>query len=144
MLKVVINNCYGGFNLSYKGLKRYYELKYPEKTLYCYKEDYETGIYHKVENDKDSPWCSIFDHDFGETFKPDDKSELFNDSFVSAYDIKRTDPVLIQTVEELGSEANGSCSDLVVVTIDSDRYRICEYDGAEWVETPESIEWKTA
>ena len=46
--------------------------------------------------------------------------------------------------EELGEEANGFCADLKVVTIDSNKYRICEYDGMEWVETPESIEWETA
>jgi hypothetical protein len=144
MLKIVINNCYGGFNLSYKGLKRYYELKYPGETLYCYREDYETGIYHKVETNEDS-WCSILNHDFGESFKVDNSnSELFNNSYVSAYDIKRTDPALVQTVEELGHEADGPFSELVVKTIDSDRYRVCEYDGMEWIETSESIEWEIA
>ena len=38
--KVVYNDCYGGFGLSPLAVKRYYELKYPDVTLYFYKETY--------------------------------------------------------------------------------------------------------
>lgn len=46
----------------------------------------------------------------------------------------RDDPVLVQVVEELGPEANGSHSDLEVVEIPDDvEWQIEEYDGKEWV-----------
>ena len=46
-------------------------------------------------------------------------------------------PILIQVVEELGDEVNGPYSKLAIVEIDSNLYRIDEYDGAESVITPE-------
>ena len=50
----------------------------------------------------------------------------------SVHGIKRTDPVLIQVVEELGEEANGSYSRLKIEEIpNGSYYRISEYDGWE-------------
>jgi len=52
----------------------------------------------------------------------------------SDYDLERTDPVLVQIVEELGKEANGFCSDLYIESFDDDMegcWSIHEYDGAE-------------
>ena len=145
MLKLVINKKYGGFGLSYKALKRYYELKYPEKKLYFYEANANNTTLKKVNEDcTDSIWHEIHDVDFGDSFdlnKVD--QELYNNSYVTDCEIKRSDPFLVQTVEELGKEADGPFAELKVVTIDSDKYRICEYDGVEWVETPESIEWET-
>lgn len=44
----------------------------------------------------------------------------------------RSDPVLVQIVEELGKEANGQYADLVIVEIPADmEYMIDEYDGWE-------------
>lgn len=58
--------------------------------------------------------------------------------------IPRHDPLLIELVETLGEEANGRCANLRVVDISpSTRYRLNEYDGAESVDTPESIQWVT-
>lgn len=60
-------------------------------------------------------------------------------------EIDRTDPILVQVVEELGSEANGSFSKLEIVELArGTRYRITEYDGSEDVETAESIDWSIA
>lgn len=146
MLKLVINKKYGGFGLSYKALKRYYELKYPEKKLYLYEANANNTTLKKVNEDRaDNIWCEIHDVDFGDSFDSEKvDQELYNNSYVTSHEIKRSDPFLVQTVEELGEEADGPFAELTVVTIDSDKYRICEYDGAEWVETPESIEWETA
>lgn len=59
-------------------------------------------------------------------------------------DIPRHNPLLVELVETLGEEVNGRCADLRVVDISpSTRYRVYEYDGAESVETPETIQWKT-
>lgn len=56
---------------------------------------------------------------------------------------KRHDPLLIKCIETLGKEVNTDYSNIGIVEIDGNQYRICEYDGAEWVETPDSIEWVT-
>lgn len=49
-------------------------------------------------------------------------------------DIERTDPILIQVVEELGENANGQCAELKVVKIpDGISWEISEYDGIERV-----------
>ena len=44
-------------------------------------------------------------------------------------------------VEELGVRASGKFSRLKVMTIDSNIYRIDEYDGCEDVEVPTDIAW---
>jgi hypothetical protein len=57
----------------------------------------------------------------------------------------RTDPILVQVVEELGDEASGDCAELCIHELDrGTRYRIQEYDGSEWVETEYDIEWQVA
>lgn len=60
-------------------------------------------------------------------------------------DIARTDPVLVQVVEELGDEANTRFSDLRITELEpGTRFRITEYDGNESVETEYDIEWSVA
>ncbi len=39
---------------------------------------------------------------------------------------------------------NGKTMGLVVKTISEKTYRICEYDGYEYIETPNSIKWTIA
>ena len=112
MRKVVYNACYGGFNLSDKAVE-----------LYCRKKN--------IEFDKDTDTfgssCTIY--------KNKQTGEV-----ISSYDFERHDPVLIEVVEELGSEANGLCSNLAIEEVDG-AYRIDEYDGMESVETPDSYDW---
>ena len=59
-----------------------------------------------------------------------------------SYNIPRYDPILVQVVETLGKDANSRYSDLQIVEIEGPRFRIQGYDGLEWVETPENIDWK--
>ncbi len=66
---------------------------------------------------------------FGFTFNP------------SEDELPRHDPRLVQVVEELGDEANGTFADLQVAEIEGNRYRIDEYDGNEGVQTPDDIDW---
>lgn len=54
---------------------------------------------------------------------------------------ERHDEPLVACVEALGEKASGKYAKLQIQEINSNRYRICEYDGAEWIETPESIDW---
>ena len=55
--------------------------------------------------------------------------------------VLRTDPFLVECVETLGKDASGEYAHLEVVEFEGDRYRIREYDGWEWVETPDMITW---
>lgn len=58
------------------------------------------------------------------------------------HDIERHNPDLIRCVKALGSEAaSGSYARLKIETIEGNKYRVQEYDGSEWVETPNDIRW---
>lgn len=71
----------------------------------------------------------------------DDKYKYYN----FGYSIERDDPVLVQVVEQLGNRANGRCAKLRIEYLpEGTLYRIQEYDGMEWIETQEDIEWKIA
>jgi hypothetical protein len=58
------------------------------------------------------------------------------------YRIPRHDPILIRVIEELGSDrASGKHARLKIVEIVGRTYRVEEYDGMEWVVTPNIEEW---
>lgn len=151
--KVVYCPHVGGFELSPKAIKRYFELVYPEITLYFYKEQNEW--YHKIniEDIKGSDhFITIFSVDLGESIKAEDISdEIFRDHYISTYDLKDTlerhDPKLIQVVEELGGkEASGGYdSELEIKDIGDSKYHLCRLDETEteWIitELPEGF-WK--
>jgi hypothetical protein len=68
-----------------------------------------------------------------------------NGDKISDSEICRTDPVLVQVVEELGDEANGMCSKLRIVELEKGTlYRIEEYDGFEDIVTDIDIQWRVA
>ena len=51
------------------------------------------------------------------------------------YDMNRADKYLVQVVEELGPEADGSNANLKVVNVEAGRwFRIQDYDGYEEIE----------
>ena len=56
----------------------------------------------------------------------------------------RHDPVLVQTVNELQEEAYGDNAELVIETIQGNKYIIHEYDGYESVQEPRHIKWIVA
>jgi len=116
MSKIAYNACFGGFNLSRAAVLRAREI---------------TG---------DPSWggaCII-----GDTWED---SDLPVDCDYGARPDDRTDPVVIQVIEELGDEANGMCAKLCIAELPSGtRYRIDEYDGLESVETEDTYEWKVA
>lgn len=55
--------------------------------------------------------------------------------------ISRHHPWLLEVVDVLGPAANGEFAELEIVEIPGHHYRLREYDGLEWVETPENIQW---
>lgn len=91
-MKVLFNNCFGGFSISKKALELYRK----KKNI--------VGLEIKDEWDDYENYCCY----------------------------TRTDETLIEVVEELGAEANGSCAELAIAEVpDGSYWHIDEYDGAE-------------
>ncbi len=106
-MKIAINNCYGGFGLSHEAIMRYAKL---------------SGITIYVDNSD-----KYFKHYYT-------SSEFIDDNYFSDSGIKRTDPVLVLVIEQMGTDANSSYAELKIIDIPDDiEYAIKEYDGIEWV-----------
>lgn len=115
MTKIVYNACFGGFGLSEAAVRRYAELK---------------GLNYG--SDGNEHWHISYLRD------KDGKR-------ISAYNIERADPLLVQVVEELGDRANTRFSDLRITDLPAGtKYRIDEYDGNESVMTIDDYEWSVA
>jgi hypothetical protein len=132
-MKVVINECHGGFGLSNEAVMRYFEIKgiavYPELT-----KIWNSWIYWTVKPE------DRMERKEGEAFysmsMEDRQAHNRKQSEQTVYerDISRNDPALIQTVEEMGVKANGPYAVLKILEIpDGVDYTIEEYDGLEHV-----------
>ena len=127
-MKILINTCFGGYNLSYEAMLRYAELKgiavYPESTLgglYTY------WLVPESERVNQDNWASMTMKQRKASYKLYEEQTLCSSGF-------RTDPTMIQVVEELGDKANGRCAELKIVEIpDGMNYTIEDYDGLEHV-----------
>ena len=127
-MKILINTCFGGYNLSHEAMLRYAELKgiavYPESGLgglYTYWLVPESG---RVDQ---SNWRSMSKEEQKASSKLYEEQTLCSSGF-------RTDPTMIQVVEELGAKANGRFAELKIVEIpDGMAYIIEEYDGMEHI-----------
>lgn len=134
MKKVILNKCFGGFDVSVKGYQLYAKKKGRE--LFVYKaKDFNSFtrnmVYDFVENLKDEHSISYTyttkNYGKGKNIELPDNAELLY--LNSEY---RTDKDLIEVVEELGAEASGRFGNLKVVEIPDDLdYVIDEYDGIE-------------
>lgn len=135
-MKVVINNCYGGFSLSKEGMARYCEIK---------------GMDYWIEDDGKYGSLGIFTcwlvppaerleskegEDFYKMSTPERQAynKHYSEQTISYRDIDRDDPALVQLVEENAELYSGKCATLAVVIIPDDvEWTIEEYDGNEWV-----------
>jgi hypothetical protein len=80
---------------------------------------------------------------FGGFSLSDEALKWMSDNGGCDYDI-RHHPLLVKCVETLGKRAWGRSAELQVVEISQPLYRVGEYDGQEWVETPDSMRWTDA
>jgi hypothetical protein len=106
--RIVINQIYGGFNLSREGKKLYLELS---GTPYTEESQPDRDTQNRLGNR-----LMVGDFEF------------------NVYDIARDDPALVAVVRQLGSKANGDYAKLKVVEVPAGvEWYIEDYDGREWV-----------
>lgn len=122
-MKIILNKCYGGFDVSEKAYELYAEKK--GVSLYRYWGDYK--------NEKMRKGSGLvtyhFTKDFGDNVEND---KIDWETYLCLDYGHRDDPILIEVVEELGNQASGRYGKLVVVEIpDGMDYVIDEYDGIE-------------
>jgi hypothetical protein len=124
-MKVVKNNCYGGFSLSHAAVMRYAELT--GKTLYAFLPSTKSIDAGPV------PYDGITSPPLGLIFYCTKKKYSDKNSF-NPVCINRSDKYLVQVVEELGKKANGKHAKLVVVKIPNNvKWEIDDYDGMETI-----------
>lgn len=138
MTKIVYNACYGGFGLSHEAVMRYAELKgiklYFERQ-YGYNNYYLIPVeeFNRLRSEEEAKPVSA------------KRYEKTNAAYFSPSGIERTDPILVQVVEELGEKANGPYAKLRIEDIPAGTlYRIDEYDGYESVNTQDTYDWRVA
>lgn len=147
MAKIVYNACHGGFSLSEAGMVRYAEIKgiklYPERDKRY--QSLEIATYWTVPPEER---VKPLDGDAWYAASMDERqahNQAYDRQTLSNRNFDRTDPALVQAVEELGDRANGKYADLKIAEVSSgSSYRIDEYDGAESVMTPDDYEWEVA
>ena len=71
------------------------------------------------------------------------KKLKIEDPFPSKEELPRHDKKLVELVRAGHGTVvhKGKKQGLIVKTITEDMYRICDYDGYEWIETPDTIKW---
>ena len=126
MKKVVINACYGGFNLSQKATK--------------YLIDKRSELIDVVPVDK--YYTRGFGHSRIEKYDEEYEVDTFLTNFLKGgvvyklnMDTPRDHPDLIEVIEKLGAqESSGRCAALEVIEIPDDvEFTIEKYDGFEHV-----------
>jgi hypothetical protein len=148
-MKVVINDCFGGFNVSRKcflelfkrGAKIVKRVSFKDATTCIGKEDGEAWPSDEWTPAEEKDWYQdnrfggtalFYDSDFG-VYAPEGGDVLY--CSVEHGDKCRTDPDLIALIENRGSKwASGRCASLKIVEIpDGTDYIIEEYDGNEHI-----------
>lgn len=125
--KIVYNDCYGGYSLSYKAIDWLSEHG-SERT--------KNFIAQKIIEAKETEDFSSASQE-----RIDNVTKFYVMDAVRSF-LKRHDPDLVAVVEALGKEVNDNFSELAIAEIDEDKYFIDEYDGMETVVTPADLCWE--
>ena len=138
-MKIIICNSSIGLCLGYKGIMRYAELK--GITLYPYISEWrpyqigQTGMFSSEHGSYKIRIESLnWDRENYVSYLllPPTNEENLEKGHFDPSEIARNDPILIQTVEELGTE--GFAAKLRIIEIpDGIAWQIEEFDGYEWV-----------
>ncbi len=142
MTKIAFNACYGGFSLSTEAAVRYAEIKGIKLYPFVYGRKPGGGYDFNVHIPATADHAGELLH-YSTTPDYADRTGWHGYGFY--LDDIRTDPALIQVIEELGDRANGTHAELCIVDIPAGtKYRIDRYDGLEAVNTPDSYDWSIA
>lgn len=132
MAKIVVNRCHGGFGLSKAAMLRYAGIK--GITIYPEDSGFGRKIYYTVPSDQRVSALTPDEWKAATVEQRLEHNRAYIASVINDHDIERDDPVLVQVVSELGSEANDRYAELEIVEIPDDvEWQIEEYDGREWV-----------
>ena len=131
--KIVINKCFGGFGLSPLACKRLAELQGRECYNFTSSFVGSGSSYKQVGFDDTSIFTMCFDIPNPNDFDSND-NDWWSEHHIDSSPDDRTDPLLVQVVEELGDKANARYSNLQIIEIPVGvEYVIDEYDGQESV-----------
>lgn len=115
-MKIVVNKQIGGYGLSPVALKRIAELN--NKPCYFFTSEFENGhfVMTLVHIDDIEEYRCLFTYSVEDanTYKGDD------DIRIPDYSQDRSNPILIQVIDELGDLANGYNSKLEIIEIPDD------------------------
>ena len=135
MRKIILNKCYGGFELSKKAYELYAKKKGLE--LYTYTMTIENNKCKYKYSDGSDFFIVYFTKDFGNNVEI--SKEDYKKYILSLRDEAREDKTLIEVVEELGKEASGMCGALKIVKIPDNAFFIIDsYDGLETLDYSKS------
>lgn len=128
MRKIILNKCYGGFELSKKAYELYAKKKGLE--LYAYTMTIENNKCKYKYSDGSDFFIVYFTKNFGNNVEISKKD--YEKYVLSLREEAREDKTLIEVVEELGKEASGMCGELKIVKIPDNAFFIIDnYDGLE-------------
>jgi len=124
-MKVVINKCYGGFDLSIDAMKLLIE----NKSAVVQHSPAEEWLRHYDTFDAGDGYTG---HGSPGLWFGLEKDDLV--FYVDREDKHRNDPALVNVVEQLGDAASGDLAELKIIEIPDDiEFEIQEYDGIEWI-----------
>lgn len=128
MRKIILNKCYGGFELSRKAYELYVKKKGLE--LYTYTMTIENNKCKYKYSDGSDFFIVYFTKNFGNNVEI--SKEDYEKYVLSLREEAREDKTLIEVVEELGEEASGTFGELEIVEIPDNAFFIIDnYDGIE-------------
>ena len=148
-MKIVLNECYGGFGLSYEAKALYLLAK--GQTPYFYADvssynDYKKIPRYQLVSLKDIPKLNHVLFIYCTSTYQGDVIDDYPKDVISDTALERTDPDLVSVVEVMGSKAaSGRYAHLVVEELpDGSLYKIDEYDGIESLITQDDDDWLIA